>query len=269
MASRQEWAEWAVEGIILPRERESAKQELLDHMEDHMEALVAAGFSREDAEAHAVLAMGDPKDTARLLRKAHQPVLSGLLQIVRATALLFLLIAFIAYGLLTDGLRKPLRTDPRNDPEFYYSWTAEDDPAEEGWHRKLYIYDQPPAKQVGDYRISLERAAFFRIDPNAGPQGSYAALMLLLDVEDLSLPKDPALFDGLLTMTDDQGNRFSFPYSDGSDNQVICSAGENFLRVRVHYWEPLERDPQWVDFTYQKEDVTVTFRAQLTGEVLP
>ena len=44
MANKQEWAEWAVSGILLPKERESARQELLDHMEDHMEALLAAGF---------------------------------------------------------------------------------------------------------------------------------------------------------------------------------------------------------------------------------
>ena len=30
MASKMEWAERAVAGIILPKERESAKQELLD-----------------------------------------------------------------------------------------------------------------------------------------------------------------------------------------------------------------------------------------------
>ena len=75
MANRQEWAEWAVSGILLPKERESARQELLDHIEDHMEALMSAGFSRWEAEQQAVSAMGNPEDTAKLLRRAHQPVL--------------------------------------------------------------------------------------------------------------------------------------------------------------------------------------------------
>ena len=68
MANKQEWAEWAVSGILLPKERESARQELLDHIEDHMEALMAAGFSRWEAEQQAVSAMGNPEDTAKLAK---------------------------------------------------------------------------------------------------------------------------------------------------------------------------------------------------------
>ena len=36
MANRQEWAEWAVSGILLPKERESARQELLSWRYFHM-----------------------------------------------------------------------------------------------------------------------------------------------------------------------------------------------------------------------------------------
>ncbi len=269
MANRTEWAEKAVAGILSAKERESAKRELLDHMEDHMADLMAAGFSKEDAEKHAVFAMGAPEDTAKLLRQAHQPILTRLLQVLRVAALLLLLVSFVAYNLMTDGMRKSLRESPQDDPELYYSWTADEDPSGEGWHRKLFVYDQPPTTQVGDYRISLERAAFFRIDPNAGPQGAYAALMLLFDVEDCALPKDALLPGGMMTLTDDQGNCFSAPYADGFDNQLMNTFSEDFFRLRIFYWEPLAQDPQWVDFTYQKEDVTFTIRADLTGEVLP
>ena len=102
MANKQEWAEWAVSGILLPKERESAKQELLDHMEDHMEALMSAGFSRWEAEQQAVTAMGNPEDTAKLLRLAHQPILTRILQAARvccislaAVAVLVLFFSFV------------------------------------------------------------------------------------------------------------------------------------------------------------------------------
>ena len=41
-----QWADLAVAGILSKSEQAAAKQELLDHMEDHMADLMAAGFSR-------------------------------------------------------------------------------------------------------------------------------------------------------------------------------------------------------------------------------
>ena len=96
MANKQEWAEWAVSGILLPKERESARQELLDHIEDHMEALMSAGFSRWEAEQQAVIAMGNPEDTAKLLRLAHQPILTRILQAARVCCIMLAVIAALA-----------------------------------------------------------------------------------------------------------------------------------------------------------------------------
>ena len=81
------WAMAAVRGIVSKKERESAQQELWDHILDHKEALLAAGFSREEAERQAIAAMGAPEETAKLLRKAHQPILTRLLQITKWAAI--------------------------------------------------------------------------------------------------------------------------------------------------------------------------------------
>ena len=90
--NQTQWVNIATAGIVSPRERESARQELLDHIEDHCEALMAAGLPRGQAQQQAVFAMGDPKNTASLLRKAHQPILTRLLQLTKwaAAALLVL-----------------------------------------------------------------------------------------------------------------------------------------------------------------------------------
>ena len=96
MANRQEWAEWAVSGILLPKERESARQELLDHMDDHIDALLSMGFSKYEAEQQAVSAMGNPEDTAKLLRRAHQPVLTRILQAARVCCITLAVIAALA-----------------------------------------------------------------------------------------------------------------------------------------------------------------------------
>ena len=81
------WAMAAVRGIVSQKERESVQQELWDHILDHKEALLAAGFSREEAERQAIAAMGAPEETAKLLRKAHQPILTRLLQITKWAAI--------------------------------------------------------------------------------------------------------------------------------------------------------------------------------------
>ena len=78
--STTEWLRIATAGIVSPKEREQAKQELKDHIVDHMDALLAAGLSPEDAKKQAISAMGDPEITAKLLRKVHQPILTKLLR---------------------------------------------------------------------------------------------------------------------------------------------------------------------------------------------
>ncbi len=47
--STTEWLRIATAGIVSPKERAAAKQELEDHIVDHMDALLAAGLSPEDA----------------------------------------------------------------------------------------------------------------------------------------------------------------------------------------------------------------------------
>ena len=94
--SRGEWALEAVKGIILPKERESAMQELLDHIDDHVDALLSAGLPEQEAKRQAVAAMGDPEETARLLRRAHQPILTRILQAARVCCISLAVIAALA-----------------------------------------------------------------------------------------------------------------------------------------------------------------------------
>ena len=54
-------------------ERPQVARELLDHLEDHREALQAAGMDRVEAEEAAVAAMGDPEALGRALDRLHSP----------------------------------------------------------------------------------------------------------------------------------------------------------------------------------------------------
>ena len=85
---RIQWAEEAVRGIVSPKERQSARQELLDHIDDHCEVLMATGLHRSRALEQAVAAMGDPKAVGKHLRRVHQPILTCLLRVMRTVLIL-------------------------------------------------------------------------------------------------------------------------------------------------------------------------------------
>lgn len=53
-----------------PKERKSVRQELEDHLQDHADALEVAGYPPEQAQAHALEAMGDPKQVGEELSAA-------------------------------------------------------------------------------------------------------------------------------------------------------------------------------------------------------
>ena len=102
--STTEWLRIATAGIVSPKEREQAKQELADHIFDHTEALLSTGLSRSQAQQQAVAAMGDPKAVGKHLRRVHQPILTKLLTICRRAAIVLAMVTvwvvFISSGRL-------------------------------------------------------------------------------------------------------------------------------------------------------------------------
>lgn len=95
-----EWADEAVSCLLRPTERDVARRELLDHMEDHLQVLRDRGLDEDEAQARVMEAMGDPRETGRLLRKVHAPWAGVLLWLVRALFLALLIPALVYAGSL-------------------------------------------------------------------------------------------------------------------------------------------------------------------------
>ncbi len=155
---RTQWAHLATRGIVSPKERTAARQELLDHIDDHMDALMAAGRSREQARVQAVAAMGDPQQTARLLRMAHQPVLTRLLQGCRWVAA-FLVLCVVWNWLVLGGQPLPrwYRTGITDNADFLGQGSGTDWACDrpEGWFR-LVTCDE--SIHVAGYTLRAEEA---------------------------------------------------------------------------------------------------------------
>ena len=75
-------------------EAPSVRQELSDHIQDHMDALLSGGMGREEAEEAAVAAMGDPEELGRALDALHTPWPWRLYHAFRAAAVALLVLAF-------------------------------------------------------------------------------------------------------------------------------------------------------------------------------
>jgi hypothetical protein len=80
------WCQKATEKIRYGPDRLVVSQELMDHLEDHREALMKQGFTREEAEQKALEAMGSAEEIAPQLGAIHRPWLGYLFSMIRAIA---------------------------------------------------------------------------------------------------------------------------------------------------------------------------------------
>lgn len=152
------WADIATEGILDRRERESARQELLDHMEDRAEERMAKGVSRSSAMNHACSAMGDPYEVGALLRRAHQPVLTRLLQLTKRTVILLAIVAVCSTVLFSNWYPPwGWLTDLFTTPETSYR-TFQTDPLPDRINWRMIVTPKSTA-QAGDYKASVRRVS--------------------------------------------------------------------------------------------------------------
>lgn len=77
---------------VTPQEKATLQEELEAHLEDHTEALLAAGWTQEQAQHHALAAMGDPKAIGTALNQVY-PL--RWLVLSRAALVLIILFALI------------------------------------------------------------------------------------------------------------------------------------------------------------------------------
>ena len=181
MLTRGAWVALATEGIVSPKERESVRQELMDHIADHMEALQAAGLSAEEAEEQAVAAMGDPNAVGALLRKIHQPVLTRILQICRWTAIVLAAVLVLQLAIsLFDRNRGILDRLWCDDPLIIYGYAYfQTDELPEGILARR-VADTEGAVDLGDYRLKPLKASLERRE-----EGTRVILLLEMKADHL------------------------------------------------------------------------------------
>ena len=263
------WARAAVAGIILPKERESAQQELLDHILDHKETLLSAGFSREEAERQAVAAMGDVEETAKLLRKAHQPVLSRFLQASRWLLLLALivllgtLLARIGSFKLDDlGLSKKEPTPAEELAPLFSSESLNDI-----YSSYDYLRLTEPGNSIrrNGYTFTATQAAISGQTQGDFSRYRYQIVLCIEVTRDSRFKPWPKLPGDWVMVTEDGSQSRSFGHDRTTETRILHDfhkSDKQYL-IRLVGWFP--QDSRWVDLTYSNGESDFTFRVELEG----
>ena len=162
------WCEDACVYIKYKPDRKTVGDELMSHIIDKHDALVAAGMAPQEAAKTAVAAMGDANEVGRGLAKAHNPVLGYLLTASKVLLCLALVCAFLAifgargrFGIFPPDAEAAAAREERMYTGEYFEWVNEDDEVIGSSTRTLYLEPGCTAKSDG-YTFTVTRVAEWR-----------------------------------------------------------------------------------------------------------
>ncbi len=183
-----------------PKEKQAVAQELQDHLDDHAAALVEAGWDPEQAQAHALEAMGEAQEVGQALDREF-PLRWWMLSRVAGCVLL------IALLLAVSWLREPVM-------DLYFYHQAKQDPLSFDWHR-----EELPTLTPLDLQAALPGGttlSVYAMGVTENDTGSYDAYVCAV-----SYSEDPFQFpsDAAQYLTFSASGETIFSYSPTSDTQ--------------------------------------------------
>ena len=101
---KQEYLDIVTKQVRYIFDRESIEAEIKEHLEDSIQDLMEDGLSYEEAEEQAVLQMGDPIETGKLLNKEHHPLIGYLYAISMVCVVVVGFNFVITAGIMMWGL---------------------------------------------------------------------------------------------------------------------------------------------------------------------
>ena len=237
-------------------EAPAVRQELSDHILDHMDALLSGGMGRDEAEEAAVAAMGDPEALGKALDALHSPWPWRIYHAARTAAFVLLVFAFfLGFDvLLGSGGSGAVfwgdsgYTQPEQDPQSlleYYSFIDSDTVRTTG--------TVTGGGDIGPYRLSPAGEALFLTQENGDTQLAF----LVSTFHPQPWLESLNLYDLACSALDDLGNQYS------SDQFYFLNTGG---RLRDLCWVLLyDPDPTARRFTFTLD----TDRGSVTFTITP
>ena len=272
MNSIYEWLDKACRPLRYKPDREAAYKELKDHYEDHRLHLIDQGVYPGVAERQALEAMGDPKETGRMLSAAYQPVITMLWRASRNVLIIVAIMIVVSVG------RSFFRSSWGSD------WGLFKDPNTEILGTMEQRWESDPdivvkagrcdgTAVIGDYRFSVLRVLTVSAKDreHAGQTGNSVVLILKAKGPlTLGAPEDIVY---RLFASDEKGipyNNIRAYRDSGTEGQsyvepVFCysSPGSHYFRVVISNVGP---DTEWIDLNYVHWQNNVSLRLEFDKE---
>lgn len=253
------WCREATWRIRYGPDRAEVYQELMDHLRDHRDALMAQGASEEDAVMQAVEAMGSAREIALELEKIHRPFW-GYIYTAAKYLLAVGILAFV-FVLLWQGHRF-LTDDTYKVPDYS---NASFNPYTKTASNRRILYEEPGNELRGScYIATLSKVACWD-----QPGGS---LHFQLDIKS-SIPLcDFPEFCYYISVRDNLGNEYLCrnlfrPMS--SSGQIITSKVYQtgpfswVFDASIPNFDPTE--VEWVEIHYDRDGRSMVARFYLQG----
>ena len=262
----QSWCSRAASHIRFKADRPDVELELLEHMEDHFDALVQEGLTAQETERQTLAAMGDADETGAALAKVHKPYLGWLYVAAKW------LVALSAVLLLMVSCSTGMDFSGYGFPEPFQGLATESD---ETYRREItYLYPNCTDKCNG-YTFSLPVVAHRRgtwVEKQENMPQTYEAVYFVLEAaHPLPWAGSP---DGLresIYAVDSEGNLYpsrcqKVSHSDYEEREVCGNpVGRTLLRYRFQMWiSTLDPDAEWVELRYGRMGYSFALRIDLT-----
>lgn len=250
----------AVAGIRFKPDRHAVREELMDHLNDRQDALMAAGIPIPEARERAVAAMGDPDALAKELAKIHRPWLGYFWQWSRTAAIW--LGFFCAIFLLFVWEGKLIAQIPRYDPTY-----------NENYFDAEYCVRLQP--ETGDgangYHFSIPQAIYARQPTEDGE--IYAWLHMTMKITTPLVWQPPANdVHRWFTAVDSEGNQYedcwTWYRSSSFDGKYIVGneMERGLFSTAYELWvENLDPDATWLELQFTRFDHHIRLRIDLPG----
>lgn len=263
MRSIEEWIVLSTAHIAFPPDRKPVAEEIRASYEDHRDALIDSGETRDRASFLALQALGDPDEAGELLAKVHKPWLGWAWKASRWVAVLAVIGMMIGWMVYRN-----------NNLQWIWQDYSEYEPhilTEEGM-RDYEIVEEGVQNQrfrVGDYRIHMTDWKILHHRPDSENEGYIA--VILLDTSAPPWMTVPNSMQKYMQAVDSIGTAYrNYPYEERPDNATgdpaleprfeLLYAGRSFFTHNfcflVYNFCP---DAEWLRFFYDHGGTRFSF----------
>ena len=258
---RKDFAAWcraATEKIRYGPDREMVSRELLDHLEDRYDALIARGVTKEEAARQTLEAMGSAESIAPQLAAIHRPWLGWIYSTVRFVGIIMVIYAVVfafvsGYSYLTSWLN------------MYGRWE------EKGVHKAVhssehiaYFAEPDMRAYIDGHQLCISEVAVVCSESETPVYRCLAAMKIT------SWPWNYGFTAGdYFWAVDSEGNYYASKqeYTENTPGIWFVSGGTSSASInyRVFEIDYFDKDAQWVELCYTRDGRNLIFNIDLPG----